>query len=139
MQVGSETLMVFHCIIHQEALCCQILSLKDVMDIVISIVNYIRRNGLTHHQFQHFLEEIETQYVDGVYYSAVKWLSRGTVLKRFFYLRSEIDIFVTEKGKTVVTQFSDDKWILELAFLVDITTYLNELNVKRQGKGKITV
>jgi hypothetical protein len=41
MQVGSETPMVFHCIIHQEALCCQILSLKDVMDIVISTVNYI--------------------------------------------------------------------------------------------------
>jgi hypothetical protein len=36
MQVGSETPIVFHCIIHQEALCCQILSLKDVMDIVIS-------------------------------------------------------------------------------------------------------
>jgi hypothetical protein len=35
MQVGSETPMVFHCIIHQEVLCCQILSLKDVMDIVI--------------------------------------------------------------------------------------------------------
>jgi hypothetical protein len=28
MQVGSETPMVFYCIIHQEALCCQILSLK---------------------------------------------------------------------------------------------------------------
>jgi hypothetical protein len=26
MQVGSETPMVFHCIIHQKALCCQILS-----------------------------------------------------------------------------------------------------------------
>jgi hypothetical protein len=35
MQVGSENPMVFHCIIHQEALCCQILSLKDVMDFVI--------------------------------------------------------------------------------------------------------
>jgi hypothetical protein len=56
MQVGSETPMVFHCIIHQEALCCQILSLKDVMDIVISTVNYIRRSGLTHRQFRQFLE-----------------------------------------------------------------------------------
>jgi uncharacterized pyridoxamine 5'-phosphate oxidase family protein len=35
-----------------------------------------------------------------------------------------------------VPQLSHDKWILELAFLVDITTYLNELNVKLQGKGK---
>jgi hypothetical protein len=36
---------------------------------------------------------------------------------------------MTEKGKTV-SQFSDDKSIVELAFLVDITTYLNELEVK---------
>jgi hypothetical protein len=134
MQVGSETPMVFHCIIHQEALRCQILSLKDVMDIVISTVIYIQRNSLTHCQFQHFFEEIETQYGD-VYYSAVRWLSRGAVLKRFFHLRSEIDIFMTEKGENV-PQLSDEKWILELAFLLDITTYLNELNVKLQGNGK---
>jgi hypothetical protein len=91
---------------------------------------------LTHHQFQHFFEQTETQYGDVVYYLAVKWLSRGAVLKRFFHLQSEIDIFMTEKGKTVPL-LSDDKWILELAFLVDITTYLNELNVKLQGEGKL--
>jgi hypothetical protein len=48
MQISSETPMVFHCIIHQEALCYQISSLNDVMDIVISTANYIRRSGLTH-------------------------------------------------------------------------------------------
>jgi hypothetical protein len=135
MQVGSETLVVFHCINQQKALCCQILSLKDVMGIVISTVNYIRRNGLTHRQFQYFLKETEEQYGD-VYYSAVRWLSRGAVLMRFFHLRSEIDIFMTERGKTGA-RLSDDKCILELAFLVDITTSLNELNMKLQGKGKL--
>jgi hypothetical protein len=82
------------------------------------------------------LEEIETQYGIVVCYSALRWLSRGAVLKRFSHLRSEIDIFMTEKGKTV-PQLSDYKWILELAFLVDITTYLNEINVKLHGKGKL--
>jgi hypothetical protein len=99
MQDGSETPMVFHCIIHQEALCCQILSLNDVLDIVLSTVNYIRRNGLTHRQFQHLLEEIETHYDDVVYYSAVRWLSRGVNPEEIFHLRSEIDIFMTEKEK----------------------------------------
>jgi hypothetical protein len=46
-EIGSETPMVFQCIIHHKTLCCQVLSLKDVMDIVISTVNYIRRNSLT--------------------------------------------------------------------------------------------
>jgi hypothetical protein len=43
---------------------------------------------------------------------------------------------MTERDKTV-PQLSDDKWILELAFLVYIATYLNELNVKLQEKGKL--
>jgi hypothetical protein len=60
MQVVSETPMVFHCIILKEILCFQILSLKDVMEIVIETLIYIRHNGLTHRQFQHFLEETET-------------------------------------------------------------------------------
>jgi hypothetical protein len=69
------------------------------------------------------LEEIETQHGGDVCYSAVRWLRRGAVLKRFFHLRSEIDILMTEKGETI-PQLSDDKWILELAFLLDVTTYL---------------
>jgi hypothetical protein len=36
IQVGSETPMVFQSIIHQEAPCCQSMSLKNVTDIVIS-------------------------------------------------------------------------------------------------------
>jgi hypothetical protein len=63
MQVSPETPMVFHCIIHQEALRCQILSLKDATDIVISTVNYIRRNGLTHRQFRHFLKKLKHSMV----------------------------------------------------------------------------
>jgi hypothetical protein len=43
---------------------------------------------------------------------------------------------MSEKGENV-PQLSYNKWNLELAFLVDITTYLNELNVKLQGKGKL--
>jgi hypothetical protein len=34
-------------------------------------------------------------------------------------------------------RLSDDKWMLELALLVDQTTYLNELTAKHEGKVKI--
>jgi archaellum component FlaC len=43
---------------------------------------------------------------------------------------------MTEKGKTV-PELSDDKVILELAFLVEITNDLNKFNVKLQRKGKL--
>ena len=43
---------------------------------------------------------------------------------------------MNEKEKNV-PQLSDKKWILDLAFLTDLTTFLNELNVKLQGKEKL--
>jgi len=72
-----EIPMVFHCIIHQEALCCKVLAWKNVMDTVISTINNIRKNGLAHQQFHQFLEEIEAEYGDVIYFTEVRWLSRG--------------------------------------------------------------
>lgn len=43
---------------------------------------------------------------------------------------------MTEKDKTV-PQLSHHKCTLQLDLLVDIRTYLNELNVKPQRKGKL--
>ncbi|KAL4083803.1 hypothetical protein QTP88_029119 [Uroleucon formosanum] len=131
-----EAPMIFHCIIHQEALCCKVLAWKDVMNIVVSTVNYIRKNALAHRQFKIFLEECDAEYGDVIYFSEVRWLSRGVVLKRFFILRNEINIFMSEKGK-IVPELSNEKWVLNLAFLTDITTLLNELNTKLQGKDKL--
>jgi len=39
---------------------------------VISTINYIRKNGLVHPQFQQFLEEIEAEYVDVIYFTEVR-------------------------------------------------------------------
>jgi hypothetical protein len=60
------------------------------MDTVISTISYIRKNGLAHRQFQQFLEEIEAEYGDVIYFTEVRWLSRDAALKRFFTLREEI-------------------------------------------------
>ncbi len=40
------------------------------------------------------------------------------------------------KGKPVV-ELSDDKWLCDLAFMVDITKPLSELNVKLQGPNQL--
>lgn len=136
LQNDYEIPMNFHCIIHQEALCCKVLACQEVMSVVISSIHFIRKNGLGHRQFQHFLDEIESEYGDVIYFSEVRWLSRGAALKRFFDLRLEIEMFMNEKNK-IVSELSDESWILELAFLTDITTFLNELNIKLQGKGKL--
>lgn len=62
------------------------LKIEDVMNVVISSVNFIRRHGLNHRQFQTFLSELDSEYGDILYHREVRWLSKGQVL-RFFFLR----------------------------------------------------
>jgi hypothetical protein len=135
-EICCDMPLFFHCIVHQEALCCKVLAWKEVMDIVISTVNYIRKNGLTHRQFQQFLSDMEADHRDVLYYSEVRWLSRGAVLKRFFDLRKEINTFLIEKGKSV-PELTDPQWLIDLGFLTDLTHELNMLNMKLQGKNKL--
>ncbi|XP_060835347.1 general transcription factor II-I repeat domain-containing protein 2B-like [Rhopalosiphum padi] len=125
--------MTLHCIIHQQALCGKTLDLSCVMDPIISTVNFIRSSALRHRQFQDFLKEIETEYPDIPYFTAVRWLSRGKVLSRFFELRNEIEIFLIDKNRPLPL-LTDSEWVWKLAFLVDITKYMNDFNLKLQGK-----
>uniref|UniRef100_A0A3P9NQ97 DUF4371 domain-containing protein n=1 Tax=Poecilia reticulata TaxID=8081 RepID=A0A3P9NQ97_POERE len=121
---GGEAVRM-HCIIHQEALCAKTVQLGDVMNTVIKTVNIIRAKGLYHREFQAFLSDPA--------HSDVRWLSRGSVLQRFYLLRSEIDRFLKEKDRPL-HELSDPLWLADLAFLVDLTHHLNTLNKNLQGK-----
>jgi hypothetical protein len=137
-EVCDQKLINYHCIIHQEALCSKSAELSNVMRIVIETVNKIRANPLSHRQFRELLEEIDAEYGDLIFYSHVRWLSRGKVLMRFFKLREEIDLFLITKDKQV-KELSDPKFNFDLAFMVDLTAYLNELNLKLQGESQLVV
>ena len=55
------------------------------------------------------------------------------MLKRVFELK---DAFLDTKGNPIA-EFNDEKWIGKFAFLVDITTHVNELNSRLQRKGQL--
>ena len=57
------------------------------------------------------------------------------MLKRFYDLRDEIATFMDMKGK-IIPELSDDNWVRDLAFLVDLTMHFNDLNTKLQGQGQ---
>ena len=81
-------------------------------------MNFIRGHALNHRQFQAFHEEIDSDFCDFTYHTAVRWLSCGKVLFRFYKLRNEIDVFLTEKDRAA-PQLSDPTWLSKLSCLVD--------------------
>ena len=137
---------IFHCIIHQEALCGKLLNLSDTMSTVTKCVNFIRggHNSSTHRQFVSFLTEVEANYNDLLLYAEVRWLSKGKCLQRFFALRKDVLNFlvnVTGKKKgaqagVLCNKLRDIDFLRSLAFLTDITKHMNDLNFKLQGKNQ---
>ncbi|XP_029656647.1 general transcription factor II-I repeat domain-containing protein 2B-like [Octopus sinensis] len=115
------------------ALCAKALNISCVLNPVIRIINFVRGSSLNHRQFKVLLDDFGSEYFDLPYYTAVRWLSCGNVLNRFYKLRSEIDIFLTSKNN-YYPELSDLAWLSKLSFLVDVTTHMNELNLKLQGK-----
>ena len=82
----SDNIAIFHCIIHQQNLSAKSLKFKYVMGPVIKAVNFIRARKLNHRQFQKFLDDLDTEHQNLAYFSEVRWLSKDSMLRRFYEL-----------------------------------------------------
>ncbi|CAG9793543.1 unnamed protein product [Diatraea saccharalis] len=82
------------------------------------------QKGLNLRQIKAFLDEISDEYDDVIFYSEVRWLINKK--KDFMQIKdkplSEFDL-------------EYPKWKCGLAYLVDLTGYLNDLNLKLQKQG----
>jgi hypothetical protein len=132
-QGHEQEIKRFHCLVYQEALCAKSMSMDHVMSVVIKAVNFVLSRARNHRQFRKLLDVAEAEYGDLTYFCEVRWLSRGKMLERVFLLRDALASFLREKENNF-PQFEDPAWLCDLAFLVDITQHLNELNNHLQGK-----
>ena len=122
-----------HCLIRQEALSAKKVGFENVMKLVVKTVIFLWKNGTRHRKFKDFLEHVEAEYADVVYFTEVRWLSRGAGLACFWALRHEIRVFMSDNGLPVL-ELQDEKFLMDLAFMVDITEHLSDLNKVLQGK-----
>ena len=53
------------------------------------------------------------------------------MLQRFYELQKEVALFLKSKGQPM-GEMKDESWMCDLAFLIDTTICMNELNTKLQ-------
>ena len=72
-----------------------------------------------------------------LFHNETRWLSRGNVLSRVFGLREEMRQFLEQENQTALADlFGQEDFLLILAYMSDIFSWLNELNTKMQGTKK---
>ena len=133
----NPAIQVTHCCTHREALMTKVLpeELSETMKHCIDIVNFIKERALNSRIFSSLCEEMGSEHQSLLYYTHVRWLSRGKVLARLFELRHEVSQFLlSQKNHDLRKHLEDDYWVAKLAYMADICEHLNELNIKMQGR-----
>lgn len=93
----NPALIAFHCIIHKSVLCAKLSGkMKETMDTVMRLVNFIRASsGLQHRLFRALLEEMSAERHDLLLHNDIRWLSKGFVLERVCELQNELCSFLS--------------------------------------------
>ena len=138
VQSKATGVIFTHCFIHREALASKTLlrGLQDVLNITIKIVNFVKSSSLHTRLFKKLCEDMESEHKNLLYYTKVRWLSKGNILSRVFELRDELKIYLNDTKPELAFHFTNAKFIACLAYVVDIFHSLNTLNLKMQGKEK---
>ena len=126
------------CIIHRQNLASKNLSpnFSDVMQVVISTVNYVKARELISRMLKQLCITENSNHQTLLMHTAVRWLSRGKTVERVFLLRRELATFLQGKGHKNSHYFHDPHFLARLALLTDVFEHVNKLNTELQGKRK---
>jgi hypothetical protein len=135
VQVEAPQVLVIHCFLHRHALASKTLSprSKSAMDTAVQAVNFIRSRALNHRLFKIFCQEVGAAHEVLLYHTELRWLSHGRVFTRVMELRTEIAKFLREKENKLCEEFETQGSIVSLAYLADIFSHLNDINISVQG------
>lgn len=123
-----------HCAIHRQSLASKPLpnKLKEVLNDSVKVVNFIKGSATKARLFKLLCEDMDSLHVTLLYHTEVRWLSRGKVLTRLFELRNEALVFFEDNPFQLAHKFYDSKWLQQLAYLADIFSEINKLNLELQ-------
>lgn len=135
-----------HCSIHREALSARCLpdELENIVDISSKVVNYLKQ-AKNSRVFKKFCEEQDADYLNVLFYTKSRWLSRGKFLQRLYILRLDVKRFLTlqkierklpKDMMKILVDFENPNFQRKLGYLCDIFDKLNILNLSLQGNKK---
>src|SRR6218665_426279 len=133
----SPNIVGTHCTIHRQALMVKTMpdEFKNVLNEVITAVNFIKSNALNSRLFTELCKESDSEFETLLLHSNVRWLSEGKVLKRVFVLREEMKNFLQDNKPDLHAKFSDVHFLISLSFLVDIFEAVNTIKPGAPRKG----
>ncbi|XP_025411828.1 zinc finger BED domain-containing protein 5-like [Sipha flava] len=125
-----------HCILHRHALAMKNipLCLKNGLDEVIKIVNFIKSHPLKSRLFKILCDDLVSIHNTLLFHTEIRWLSRGKVLTRLMELRAEVSSFLMDHNVTLAETMNDVTWLCQLSYLADIFNKMNELSLSLQGR-----
>ncbi|XP_055544052.1 zinc finger BED domain-containing protein 5-like [Wyeomyia smithii] len=123
-----------HCCIHRQNLASSRppIYLKSVLDESVKIVNFIKPKATKSRLFTVLCEEMGCNHTTLLLHTEVRWLSRGKVISRLFELRREVDTLFNDHPFYLQTKIKDCDWVQTLAYLSDIFSNINTLNISLQ-------
>ena len=122
-----------HCMLHRYALACKTLppGLRLVLDDVVRIINTIKSSFP-------LCQELVSDHETLLFHTEVRWLSRENVIRRVESLKEELSEFFKRVNKTKSPEFvqklSNSQWLQKLAYLSDVFSRLNLLNLSLQSR-----
>ncbi|XP_064113668.1 zinc finger BED domain-containing protein 5-like [Macrobrachium nipponense] len=112
---------VTHRMIHRQALASRTFprELQAISDNAIKIVNYVKSMPVNTRLFKQLCKDLDSEHQLLLFYTKVRWLSKGNVLNRVFELREELKMFLDMQDKEPIF-FNDPLWKPRLAYSADI-------------------
>ncbi|XP_023213971.1 general transcription factor II-I repeat domain-containing protein 2A-like [Centruroides sculpturatus] len=105
---------------------------EHVTRVVTKVANYIRSKAFKRCEFKSLLDELDPNCEES---SDNSWVSKGKALQKFINIIPEIKLFLDSKNERY-DELADKMWLLDLAFLTDLTQKLDEINNELQERNK---